>query len=367
VNNAIKFTEQGEVSLAVKKSLSINDEVELRFVVSDTGIGIAPENMDRLFKTFSQVDSSITRKYGGTGLGLAISKQLVEIMGGTMMAESEVEKGSRFYFDMRYRIGAKSGIGKIKADDTLQTTKPLDILLVEDDHINQIVLTTMLQKRGHTVYIANNGSEALKIFAEKKYDMILMDIQMPIMDGIEATKSIREREGGTSHIPIIALTAHALKGDRERFLSIGMDGYISKPVQMEELFQTLDRVLAQDEETLEIKTDSVKDGRWERNLFDEYRKDVTKEEQVHILEQIENYIIEVETVIRIKELSQIESIARKIRDLANEIEMDDIKNLAFKIQLYSRRGDLEGAINYALQMVDEFKSIKKTIDKLKEV
>ncbi|MBB6216217.1 PAS domain S-box-containing protein [Anaerosolibacter carboniphilus] len=366
VNNAIKFTERGEVSLAVKKGLTINDEVELRFMVSDTGIGISPENMNRLFKTFSQVDSSITRKFGGTGLGLVISKQLVEIMGGTMMAISEVDKGSRFYFDIRYRIGAKTGIGKVKTDEIQQTTKSLDILLVEDDKINQIVLTTMLQKRGHTVQIANNGLEALKIFAENKYDIILMDIQMPIMDGIEATKCIREREEGNSHITIIALTAHALKGDRERFLSIGMDGYISKPVQMEELFQTIELLLNRNKEVLKIAIDSSELGYTERNIYDEHKKNVTKEEQVRVLKEIEKHVIEVETVIRMNELSQMESIARKIRDLANEIEMDDIKNLAFKIQLYSRRGDLEGAIDYALQMVDEFKIIKKTVYKLKE-
>jgi PAS domain S-box-containing protein len=359
VNNAIKFTEQGEVSLAVKKSLIINDEVELRFVVSDTGIGISPENMGRLFKTFSQVDSSITRKFAGTGLGLVISKQLVEIMGGTMMAESDIEKGSRFYFDMRYKIGENPGMMQVKKHTIPKNTKPLEILLVEDDHINQIVLSTMLHKSGHRVDIANNGQEALEIYGSRKYDVILMDVQMPMMDGIEATKIIRQREKSSEHIPIIALTAHALKGDREKFLSIGMDGYIPKPVQMEELFQTIDCVLSATEKEIEDSTEFTTRDYLEKYLFGGYKQDATKEEQVRILKEIQSHVTEIEMVIRINELSQVEGIARKIRDLANEIDMDDIKNLAFKIQLHCRRGDLEGAINYALQLVAELKIIKK--------
>jgi len=242
ISNSIKFTRSGEVKIEVKKVDCTSEDIELEFRISDTGIGISPENMDKLFKSFSQVDSSITKEFGGTGLGLVICKQLARMMGGRIWAESIEGKGSTFIFTVGFetvnesegRLDAKSGIHK--------GARTIDILLVENDSLNRIVLFRMLEKKGCNVDTANNGFEALSAFEKKKYDIILMDIQMPVMDGIEAAKRIREKEDKDKHTPIIALTAFALKGDKERFLAIGMDAYIAKPVDMEELFSVINKV-----------------------------------------------------------------------------------------------------------------------------
>ncbi|HYE84369.1 MAG TPA: ATP-binding protein [Clostridia bacterium] len=242
ISNSIKFTRSGEVKIDVIKTEYSDEYIELEFRVSDTGIGISPENMDKLFKSFSQVDSSITREFGGTGLGLVICKQLVKMMGGRIWAESIEGKGSIFIFTVRFEINDKA-LGKTDAKTSIQkTAKKIDVLLVEDDSLNRIVLFRMLEKKGFSVDIANNGLDALNAFEKKKYDIILMDIQMPVMDGVEAAGKIREKEGKGRHTPIIALTAFALKGDKERFLTTGMDDYISKPVDMEELFSVISRV-----------------------------------------------------------------------------------------------------------------------------
>ena len=234
ISNAIKFTERGEITIDIKDTVIYSECIELQFSVSDTGIGIHQKSMDKLFKSFSQIDGTFTRKYRGTGLGLAISKQLVEIMGGKMWAESEEGKGSTFYFTIPFMIGDKSEEKYPEQIVIHKTERTLNILLAEDDYINQIVITRMLKKKGHFVDVVGNGLEAVTAHKKKKYNVILMDIQMPVMDGIEAVKLMRKREGSKKHTPIIALSAFALQGDLERFINLGLDEYISMPVKMED-------------------------------------------------------------------------------------------------------------------------------------
>jgi PAS domain S-box-containing protein len=239
LNNAVKFTESGSVDLAVSTAPADDGLVELHFAVRDTGVGIKPDRMGRLFQSFSQEDASISRRYGGTGLGLAISKGLAEEMGGTMWAESDGPgKGSTFHVTIR---AALAGLvepverdGPVALDPAQADVHPLRILLVEDNAVNQKLATRMLGLMGYRPDIASNGIEAIDAIERQPYDLVLMDVQMPEMDGLEATRRIVARLG-EARPRIVAMTANAMDGDRERCLEAGMDGYVSKPIRVEEL------------------------------------------------------------------------------------------------------------------------------------
>ncbi|CUH95712.1 hypothetical protein P22_1790 [Propionispora sp. 2/2-37] len=245
LSNAVKFTDEGNIVFSVHKVAAAGQKVELQIAVKDTGIGISTQDMPLLFQKFSQVDGSYTRKHGGSGLGLAISKQLAELMGGSISAESEKGKGSVFYV----RLGFAVGSGPVEAAVAGEASAPqkkavLTILLVEDDVVNQKVITRMLKAPEYRICLANNGREALLAIPRVQPDLVLMDIQMPKMDGLEATEQIRAGEKMTGkHMPIIAVTAHALEGDREKFLAAGMDDYLAKPIVRDELLRAIDRVL----------------------------------------------------------------------------------------------------------------------------
>ena len=249
LNNAVKFTEQGEITVSVSSTNLDGGRYEIHFAVKDTGIGIPEDKMSRLFRSFSQVDASTARKYGGTGLGLAISKKLTEMMNGRMWVESAVGVGSTFHFTIQADsvIGESSDLpkqdsmsacGQQKIKNKESANCELNILLAEDNVVNQIVTKKMLNKLGHNVDIASSGIEALKALEHKRYDLVFMDVQMPEMDGLEAAREIRRRwpEGGPM---IIAVTASALKGDQEMCLAAGMDGYIMKPTKIEAIREAL--------------------------------------------------------------------------------------------------------------------------------
>ena len=243
LNNAIKFTNTGEIAVNVQARVTENNQHELRFSIRDTGIGIPKDKMSKLFESFSQVDSSTTRKYGGTGLGLAISRELAEKMGGTMWVESEANKGSTFYFTILVE-SAKEIKPKEKKEIDLKLGEkhPLHILLVEDNLINQKVAKKLLERLSYSIDLAMNGLEALDALEKQTYDLVFMDIQMPKMDGNEATKQIREKFAPKHQPYIIAMTAHALEGDREKYIARGMNDYISKPISVEALVKALEKV-----------------------------------------------------------------------------------------------------------------------------
>ncbi len=234
INNAIKFTEEGSIKLEVNTLTHVGESIELKFSVVDTGIGISEQGKTKLFKEFSQTDASISRKHGGTGLGLSISKNLANLMKGDIGVISEQGKGSTFWFTAVFNIGEKIEEEESKTcnEEEIVTKRKLKILLAEDNKINQRVAIVNLNNLGHKVDLANNGKEAVELFKKNLYDIVLMDIMMPVMDGIESTRLIKKIQNDQiikKGIPIIAMTANALKGDRERFLSEGMDAYISKP------------------------------------------------------------------------------------------------------------------------------------------
>jgi CheY-like chemotaxis protein len=243
IGNALKFTARGGVSVGVEQENSADGKLTAHFTVNDTGIGIVAEKQQVIFEAFRQADGSTTRRFGGTGLGLAICTKLVALMGGRIWVESEEGHGSTFQFTINLAL-SKAGEGQAfstsaSLENRLRATEAsvegararLHILLAEDNAVNQRLGMKLLERRGHRVKLAGTGREALQCLEHDHFDVILMDVQMPDMDGLEATKAIRARErvsGG--HIPIVALTAHTMKGDRERCLQAGMDAFITKPI-----------------------------------------------------------------------------------------------------------------------------------------
>jgi signal transduction histidine kinase/ActR/RegA family two-component response regulator len=232
IGNAIKFTESGRVLVRAEST----PDGLLLFSVSDTGIGIPADKQQIIFEEFRQADGSDTRCYGGAGLGLGISAKLVALMGGRIWVESEVGCGSTFHFTSRLERVPEIPRKPPALAMPENGYRNFNILVAEDNPVNQKVATRLLEKMGHKISLVSNGREALEASARGSFDLVLMDVQMPEMDGLEATRHIRERERETGqHLPIVAMTAYAMKGDRERCLAAGMDGYISKPVQSHEL------------------------------------------------------------------------------------------------------------------------------------
>ncbi|GHV52575.1 hypothetical protein FACS1894216_08960 [Synergistales bacterium] len=244
LGNAVKFTARGEVLVSIRTAEHTAGSVMLRFTVKDSGIGMTREQMSRLFTAFTQADASTTRKYGGTGLGLAISKLLAEMMGGEIWCESEPGQGSTFGFTARFKLGDHSsrsgtaGAAPLSEADLVKTIKGAAILLAEDNEINQLVASEILEGVGFKVTVANNGLEVLEIIQKDEFDLVFMDIQMPEMDGLTATREIRKIDR-LKQVPIIAMTANAMSGDREESLAAGMNDHVSKPIDIESCFQTM--------------------------------------------------------------------------------------------------------------------------------
>ena len=267
IDNAIKFTDSGKISIRAK-TIDLNDEyVELEFYVRDTGIGMSKEYLKDLFTPFSQANTSSTRIYGGIGMGLALSKHLVTLLGGRIWVESEYGEGSTFHFNARFPLVKEPVLrqvtieglqdeqmgeqrtelqeelsGETQADEIVLESGNGRVLLVEDVDLNQIIAEDMLIGLGYRVDIANNGQEAIDMLSRSEFDAILMDIQMPIMDGLTATKIIREKEE-YQKLPIIALSAHARPEDREKSLCCGMNDHITKPIDPVILKDTLMKCL----------------------------------------------------------------------------------------------------------------------------
>jgi len=248
-SNAVKFTEEGEVSIKVEHLSSDGEEHLIQFAVADTGRGISKDKQTEIFTSFSQEDSSTTRKYGGTGLGLAISRQFAELMGGEVGVKSEKGVGSTFYFIAPFKEAEIEQDSSASNVDDIQKSRPFPeqskVLLAEDNKMNQIVTTKILENEGFVVDTVENGHEVLEAVRENNYDFVLMDIQMPDMDGYEATEQIRKEEQ-EGHLPIIALTASVMKEDQELCFEAGMDNFISKPFEKEELISVLKQTLGEE-------------------------------------------------------------------------------------------------------------------------
>ncbi len=360
VNNAVKFTQKGEVKISVRSEKQSESQAVIRFEISDTGIGIPEDRIEKLFRPFSQADSSTTRKYGGTGLGLSISKRLAEMMGGEIGVESTAGIGSTFRFTAVFekrRKGKNEEKHTHKAvPENIRLPSDIRILLVEDNPFNRQVALALLKKHDILPDTAENGKEALEILAQKKYDLVLMDIEMPEMNGLEATRNIRDSDSENRNVPIIAMTAHALKGSRERFLAAGMDDCITKPVDPGTLFAAircraaLSEKKPDEKKTSEKKTDDASCLCHEyenREIFD--RADFLNrmggdESLAEMLSELfpEQILTETERLkasVRENNAEKIRCRAHGIKGMADNMSAPGLRKAAFEIETAAKKGD----------------------------
>jgi CheY-like chemotaxis protein len=255
VNNAIKFTHKGRVHVNVKKRLMTGKNCQVVFEVIDSGIGISPKNLPHVFDLFTEVHNTTARRYGGTGLGLAICKKIVEMMDGSLEVESVEGAGSTFRFSVIFGykpglFGNSGGAQRARTETTALSVpselRHLHILSAEDNAVNQRIVVRILEKLGWKVTTVNDGQEVLNILNSQTFDVILMDDNMPLLSGIEATQVIRREEKQTGHhVPVIAMTANAMATDRKKYLALGMDGYVSKPIDRDLLYEEIVNLVTQ--------------------------------------------------------------------------------------------------------------------------
>ena len=362
ISNAIKFTNEGSVKITISQELETGkiDEVIQKISVTDTGIGIATKDYAMLFKSFTQIDGSYTREYGGTGLGLVITKQLLEMMGGGVTFSSQVGVGSTFSVFVPMKITKKPGETVADSSEAANFSGS-QVLLVEDDRVNQIVISKMLESFGAMVDVAGNGLEGLQAAAKKGYDIIFMDVQMPVMDGIKATQLIRGLTPLTEPFlnspepqnllnrttPIIALTAFALKGDEAIFKASGMDGYLSKPLdrhQMqlflkEHLGQGKKEASPQGQESIrvfyEADPELIKAGSTEKIAMDEKDKG-----------EVDQKIASLKRLLDQENLILMEVIAHQLKGIFEKMNAVELKNLVFKMELEIRKDRVEKVAEY---------------------
>ncbi len=358
VSNGIKFTEHGEVVVRVEQESASEQEITLHVSVADTGIGIAPEQQARIFAPFEQADGSVTKKYGGTGLGLAISARLVETMGGRMWVQSRIREGSTFHFRIRLGLpAARSPEPTVTATVEPRPQDPyridksshrLNILLVEDNPVNQLMATQVLQRMGHDVSVAGNGKEAVAACAREVFDLVFMDVGMPEMDGVAATLAIREREKRTGgHVPIVAMTAYAVKGDKERFLEAGMDDYISKPVRSRLLSETIERyVHGSRNDARQEPQESFPGEVFDRaRLLDHLHGDevLLREVVCMSIEECPRALDGVREAVKLGDPTAVERAAHRLKGMLLEMQADSAIRAALMLEKMGLNGDLTEA------------------------
>jgi signal transduction histidine kinase/CheY-like chemotaxis protein len=338
LGNALKFTEKGAVELIVSQEIESTTETHIRFTVRDTGIGIAKEKLESIFGSFNQASNETTRKYGGTGLGLTITRKLIELQGSEIVVKSEVGKGSVFSFLIRYRKDQSTLSGSAIPEDKLLTPdflKEVRILLVEDNELNQLLGIKVFKKWGKEIDVAENGKVAIVKIEENDYDLILMDIQMPEMDGNELTRYIRNHMGSKSNIPIIALTAHATLQEEKYCLENGMNDYLSKPYRFDVLLQKLCNNL--------IPTKAI--------FIEESRLEITKAENLIDLAYLNDFAAGdsdfVEEMLRLF----VKNSPTTLKIILNSNDTDDIKMLKQEVHKFKSSINLLGIMT-AIACID---------------
>lgn len=341
--NASKFTEQGEILTTVKTLEETKDRVLMEVAVSDTGIGISEDKLDTIFEVFTQADGSTTRKYGGTGLGLTISQRLINMMGGEIKVESRAGKGATFRFSVWFKKGpAEAGPDKtlVGTGEEKEIDRGLEILLVEDDPASQKMTMIMLKKMGHTVELAQDGVEAVEMAQTRTYDIILMDIQMPRMGGVEATEKLRQAKVKT---PIVAMTASVMKGEREWFLEAGMDDYIAKPIKRDIVRDILNRYVGRKPAQEMPDSDQVPLPPIE-SITEELGLD--QEQYLEILtdfiEEKKKDMEDLESALAQKDIEMISRLAHKIKGSALNLRLDPLARPAARIEMAAKKGDVSG-------------------------
>ncbi len=359
IGNAIKFTENGSVSFEVEVYYEDKDYIGLRFIISDTGEGIPIEKIDWLYESFNQLDPSSTRKYGGTGLGLSISKKLVEFMGGEIDVSSKLGEGSTFCISIKF-LKDKSGNFNVRLlnleedSQKLNIVPKLNILVAEDDLINQKVIKSILEKNEWRVTIASNGKEILEYLGSYTFDVILMDICMPEINGFEAAKIIRKRELVTGrYTPIIALTAATMKEDREKCFEVGIDGYISKPIRSVTLYKTITDIFNKkiNIENLNINQllDRV-DG--DENILIEIVKEVISDEYE------KEYLDSIRIYIENNNLEELGKLIHKFKGSISNLGANTMVNILQNMGNSIKTKDMHTVKNLYGELTKEFHKIK---------
>jgi CheY-like chemotaxis protein len=345
IGNAVKFTDKGAVTVRVRKESESKTHIALRFTVTDTGIGISDEQRRRLFRPFVQGDNSTSRQYGGTGLGLAISHRLAELMGGDMGVDSEPGKGSTFWLALTFQKQA----APVRETDAPRPPPPprhrggkrsLRVLVAEDSAVNQKVIALQLQQLGHKSVVVGDGEQAVSAALSGKFDVILMDCQMPKTDGYEAARTIRRHNGAGRGAPVIAMTAHAMKGDREKCLAAGMDDYLSKPITPASLADMLDKWAGA---SAGAAGGSLNADRLRDELLPLYRKQTSKNMR------------EAARALASSDVERLARAAHTVKGSSAQLGLAHIVTAAARLEESARKEDFDGARRWMRKLRNELK------------
>lgn len=374
ISNAIKFTHAGYIRVSVKAEKIKGKIYRLRFDISDTGIGIPNDKLQTIFESFSQADASVTRKYGGTGLGLTIVKQLVELQDGIIRVKSKENEGSTFSFTITYQLGKTEFFDETKLYKPKNNSqlKNASVLLVEDNDINRLYASSILKMWGCHFETAENGVVALEKIRNNDFDVVLMDIQMPVMDGFETTKAIRQGDPKKSKVPIIALTANATQKDFENCITAGMNDCITKPFTQEDLFQALTKYLGR---KLTVKQRAVAESSKTKDLpvIDlSYLKKVSnnngqfiQEIVASFLESMPNTVEDIKTQLAQKNWEQLSRVVHKIKPTITLMGIHHLKDKIVLLEQESKNGQNENTIQELAEEVSLF--LSRAIKSLREV
>jgi signal transduction histidine kinase/response regulator of citrate/malate metabolism len=363
IGNAVKFTDKGYVELIVSQVKETETETFLQFAITDSGLGIPPDKIDSIFESFNQASNETTRKFGGTGLGLTITRRLIELQGGLITVESEINKGSKFSFLIQFKKSQKGIVKTVKLKKEKLSPdflKDINILLVEDNELNQLLAIKVFEKFNKTIDIAANGKIAIDKIEKNKYDMILMDIQMPEMDGIELTRYIRTNFGPKSKIPIIALTAHATVIEEKRCLDNGMNDYLSKPFDFNELLEKIHNNLMDTNDTILI--DSAKQEENAQALVDfTYLNEFAEGDAAFIQTMVDlfmqNLPVALEIILNSNETDDIKILKAEIHKLKSSISLLGIASASKSIEIIENEIEINPFGEKRKEEVEKFNEI----------
>ncbi len=394
VGNAIKFTEQGAVRVEVESQWRSEEEIGLHFQVHDTGIGIAADKLGEIFEAFRQGDASTTRRFGGSGLGLTISSELVRMMGGQIWVESLEGEGSVFHFTARFQLGYPLALPAAvpaasaptaptshcaptammsRADGwkSAPRVRPLRVLVADDHAANRHLVTSVLHSRGHECIEAVDGQETLAALQGSDFDVILMDVQMPIMDGFQATAAIRKQEESSRrHVPIIALTAHAMSGDRERCLSAGMDAYLAKPLRPGKLVELVESV-AELKPAASSKTMNGHQSAESSTEFDltfaleslDHDKDLLISQMQFLLNDAPILLAEIAAALNNADARRLQLAAHRLKGMLGRYAYRDAVDLALQLEQKGQHDDLPGARPLYEQLIPMVRRLESAIQR----
>jgi len=376
IGNAIKFTQQGEINVFVAiKEIHNSTIKKVCFEVIDTGVGLSQVDISNLFEKFTQIDNSSTREHGGTGLGLSITKRLVELMGGEIGVNSELGKGSTFWFSLDLESAPIQQVDVVK--DNIKTQFKGHVLIVEDNNTNQMVAKGLLSKLGLTIELASNGAEAIKVLQKTNHiALVLMDCQMPILDGYQATRQLRDSAMGlvNPNIPIIAMTANAMAGDKQKCLDAGMDDYLTKPIDYNKVIEVLSKWLptykTENKELSLFKVETVNDntivpifdlaGFSERLIND---KELMIEIVESFKEDVKEHITEIKQFIELNDALKASATAHSIKGAANNIGGMVLSDIGLNMEKSGKAGDIKAVANHLKLFEEAFEVLKQEIDK----